>query len=179
MHVRTLFLALLAAAIYGCDDGAQHGRFAVNGTSSRSVANVPGALTIVQGDPQPLTAQSTGQQPLLYVLFLAPSITATGSGLRHEDGKLVSTLEQTWDTAGGKVAVALSWNRQTDQVTAGGATFDRGQGNVFVLVRDPSGVVTATQSGPVDAGLDELTALPKIQAALPADSPAKGVTLVR
>ena len=71
----------------------------------------------------------------------------------------------------------LSWDRRADRVSAGGATFDRQRGNVFVLVRDPSGKVTVTQAGPLDAGLDAAAALPRIQSLLPNDSPAKAVKL--
>lgn len=179
MRYRLSSLFLTAIVACGCDDGAQHGRFAVNGSSSRSVADVAGSLTIVRGDPQPLTPQSTGQQPLLYILALAPSVTATGSGSSNDEGTYVSTYRESWDTAQGKVTVELSWDRRTDNVSAGGATFDRQQGNVFVLIRDASGTVAATQAGPLNAGLDEFVALPQIQAALPAESPAKSVTLVR
>jgi hypothetical protein len=116
---------------------------------------------------------------LLYILTLAPSITASGSGSSNDEGTYVSTYRQSWETAQGKVTVELSWDRQTDKVTAGGAAFDRQQGNVFVLIRDASGSISVTQAGPLNAGLDEFIALPQIQAALPADSPAKNVTLVR
>ena len=179
MRYRILAFILLAIAACGCDDGAQHGKFAVNGSSFRSVADVPGSLTIVRGDAQPLTPQSKGQQPLLYILALAPSITASGSGSANEDGTYVSTYRQTWDTPQGKVAVELSWDRRTDKVSAGGATFDRTKGNAFVLLQEPSGRVSATQLVPIDAGLDPFVALGQMQAALPADSPAKNVALIR
>ncbi|HEV2293592.1 MAG TPA: hypothetical protein VGR35_07040 [Tepidisphaeraceae bacterium] len=179
MRHRLLSFILLAIAACGCDDGAQHGLFAVAGSSSRSVAAVPGSLTIVRGDPQPLTPQSKGQQPLLYILALAPSISASGSGSANEDGTYVSTYREIWDTVQGKVAVELSWDRRTDKVSAAGATFDRTRGNAFVLLREPSGKVSATQLGPFDAGLDPFVALEQMQAALPAGSPAKHVALVR
>ena len=116
---------------------------------------------------------------MLYILALAPSITASGSGSWNEDGTYVSTCKQSWDTAQGKVTLELSWDRRTDKVSAGGATFDRQRGNAFVLIRGPSGAVAVTQAGPLSAGLDGVVALLQIQAALPADSPAKNVTLVQ
>lgn len=179
MRYQLLSLILSAIAVWGCDDRAQHGRFAVDGSSSRSIADVPGALTIVRGYPQPLPPQSAGRQPLLYILALAPSITVSGSESWNEDGTYVSMYKQSWDTAQGKVTLELSWDRRTDKVSAGGATFDRQGGNAFVLIHGPSGAVAVTQAGPLSAGLDEVVALRQIQAALPADSPAKNVTLVR
>jgi hypothetical protein len=173
-----LFFSLLTTAVCGCD-GAQRGQFAVIGSSSRSFSGIPGSLTIVRGQPQPLTAQGGGEQPLLYILVLAPSITPSGSGSTSENGAYVSTYKNVWDTGQGKVTVGLSWDRRTDKVSAGGATFDRQKGNVFVLVRAPSGAVAVTQSGPLNASLDAFAALPQIQAALPANSPAKTVTLAR
>lgn len=75
------------------------------------------------------------------------------------------------------MALDLSWDRENDRVTAGGSTFDRPRGNAFVLIRDSSGKVLATQLGPIDAGLDMSKVLQQIQAASPADSPAKNVAL--
>jgi hypothetical protein len=172
-------LILLTVLLFtaGCDDGAQHGRFSFSGSSSHSLADITGVLTIVQGDALPLGAQSTGQQPLLYILMLAPSVTATGSGSEGRDGSYVSMYKESWHTPHGKVSLELSWDRRSDQVKAGGATFDRAPGNVFVLVRDAAGGTHVTQAGPLDAGLDHAAALPKIQALLQGDSPAKKVTL--
>jgi hypothetical protein len=170
---------LLTAWLCGCDDGSQKGRFSVSGSSSRSVAKVTGSFTVVHGDPLPPAAQSTGTQPLLYLLVLFPSVRATGASTSSEEGAYVSTYRESWRTPQGDVAVEVKWDRSKDTVTAGGATFDRQRGNVFVVVRDASGKLTVTQAGPVDAGLDEFAALPKIQGLLPADSPAKDVALVR
>lgn len=176
MRYPLISLVLLAAVPVACDDGLQRGQFTVSGSSSRTVAGVPGSLTIIRGDRAPHT---TGGQPLLYILALAPSIPASGSSSSHEDGTYVSTHTESWDTAQGKVEIRLTWDRRTDKVSAGGGTFDRQKGNVFVLIRDAAGKVAVTQVGPMDAGLDEYAALPQIQAALPANSPAKGVALVR
>ena len=170
---------LLVASLCGCDDGLQKGRFSLSGSSSRSVAKVTGSFTVVHGDTLPPAAQSAGTQPLLYLLVLVPSVRATGASTSSEEGTYVSTYRESWRTPQGDVAVEVKWDRRTDTVAAGGATFDRQRGNVFVVVRDALGKVTVTQAGPIDAGLDEFAALPKIQALLPADSPAKDVALVR
>jgi hypothetical protein len=177
--VRLSVVIFAVIAVCGCDDGVQYGRFSVGGTSSHSLADVAGALTIVRGQPQPRTRQNTGEQPLLYILALAPSITASGAGSSHDDGAYVSKYRQSWDTAQGKVTIELSWDRRTDSVSISNATFDRQRGNVFVLVRNVTGDIAVTQAGPLDAGLEEYNALSQIQAELPADSPAKHVTLVR
>lgn len=179
MRHRILFLILLGTVACGCNDGAQHGRYTVSGDSAKSVNSVPGSLTIIRGDPEPVTPQSAGQQPLLYILTLAPSIRATGGGSSNDHGTYVSKHQQIWETAQGQVTVELSWDRRTDTVSAGGATFDRQRGNAFVLIRDTLGNVAVTQAGPLSAGLDHFVALQQIQAALPTDSLAKTVTLTR
>jgi hypothetical protein len=170
-------IALALFAALGCDDGAQRGRFVVNGSTSRAVTGGAGDLTIVQGDPTPLGPQSTGQQPLLYILTLAPNVQASGGGESHSDGSTKSDWKWRWQTPSGEIALDLSWDRENDRVTAGGTTFDRQRGNAFVLIRDSAGKVSATQVGPIDAGLDMSKALEQIQAALPAGSPASGVAL--
>jgi hypothetical protein len=171
------FIACALFAALGCDDGAQHGRFVVNGSSSHAVTGGAGDLTIVQGDATPLSPQSTGKQPMLYILTLAPGVEASGGGETHSDGSTKSDWKWRWQTPNGEMALDLSWDRENDRVTAGGSTFDRQRGNAFVLIRDASGKVSATQLGPIDAGLDISKVLQQIQAALPAESPAKGVAL--
>jgi hypothetical protein len=170
-----IVFAMLAAV--GCDDGAQHGRFVVNGSSSHAVTGGAGDLTIVQGDVTPLGPQSTGKQALLYILTLAPGVESSGGGQSHSDGSTKSDWKRRWQTPQGEIAVDFSWDRESDRVIAGGSTFDRQRGNAFVLIRDSSSSVSATQLGPIDAGLDMARALQGIQAALSADSPAKSVAL--
>lgn len=166
-------------ALLGCDDGAQHGQFVVNGSSSRAVAGMAGKLTVVRGDTTPLTSRSTGQKPLMYILAVAPGVKAFGSGTSACHGNYVSSWRWTWQTSTGTVSIEFCCDRRTAIVTAGGTTFDWKRGSAFVLVRDMSGNVSATQVGTIDAGLDEFVALQQIQAKLPQSSPAKTVTLMR
>jgi hypothetical protein len=170
-------VAFALFATVGCDGGTQRGRFVVSGSSSHAVTGGAGDLTIVQGDATPLGPQSTGQQPLLYILTLAPNVQASGGGESHSDGSTTSDWKWRWQTPSGEVGIDLSWDRESDRVTAGGTTFDRQRGNAFVLIRDSTGKVSATQLGPIDAGLDMSKALEQIRAALPAGSPASGVAL--
>ena len=170
-------LLLVALALLGCDDGAQHGRFVVSGSSSHVLSGVTGDLTLVRGNPTPLSPQSTGEQALLYILTIAPGVEASGGGSSGKDGRTVSEWKWRWQTSKGEVAIALSWDRESDQVTAAGRTFNRQRGNAFVLVRDASGKVAVTQVGPLQGGLDIQSALGQIQSASPADSPARGVSL--
>jgi hypothetical protein len=164
----------LLGLLVGCDDGAQHGKYVVSGSSSRALDGPTGELTIVHGYVNPPT-QSPHQQPLIYALVLAPGATASGSGSgsSSNDGTYVSTMTWKW----GNVRVEFSWDRRSDTVAVGGSSFDRARGNAFVIVRERDGNLSVTQLGPLNAGLDPFAALPQIQAMLPADSPAKSVQL--
>ncbi len=175
--VACLWLAMLLFC--GCSDGEQRGLFSASGSRSRSVDGAPGSLTIVQGDPLPLTQQSSGTQTLLYILTLAPKLDAQGEGSKFSSGSTVSTFTEYWFTPTGKVEMELSWDRQTDTVSVGGKTFDRRTGNAFVLIRDDAGAIGTTQVGPLASGLDPFQALPKIQEALPDTSQARTISLVR
>lgn len=88
-HFRWI-IVLTVFALLGCDDGAQHGRFVVNGSSSHAVTGGAVDLTIVQGDATPLSPQSAGKQPLLYILTLALGVEASGGGETHSDGSTKS-----------------------------------------------------------------------------------------
>jgi hypothetical protein len=172
-----LCTVLPCLAFLGCDDGAQRGKFVVTGTSSSALTGATGDLTIVQGDPTPLTPQSRGQTPLLYILTLAPGVNATGGGVSHTDGSTTSDWKWQWHTSAGDVEMALSWDRGSDTVKAGDSTFDRQRGNAFLLIREPTGKVSATQLAPANATLDKASALQQIQSALPSNSPAHSLTL--
>ena len=172
-------LALSAAVSCGCDDGSQRGRFAVSSHSSRAVAGTTGAFTVLSGDPLPLAPGAAGgSTTLMYVLVLAPGVSATGSGAGADNERDVTRCTWEWSTARGKIKAELTWDRRTDVVTVGGAKFDRGTGNAFVLVVTDAGGVSATQAGTVAAAPTEEAALQQIQASLPATSPAKNVALV-
>ena len=166
-------------ALLGCDDGAQYGQFVINSNSSSAVSGIAGYLTVVRGDLTPLTSRSTGQQPLMYILVVAPGVKGFGSGTSACHGNYVSSWIWTWQTSTGTVSIELSCDRRTGIVTAGGTTFGWKLGSAYVLVRDMSGNVSATQVGTIDAGVDRFVALQQIQAKLPQTSAAKTVTLVR
>ena len=162
----------------GCDGCEQRGKYVVGGSGSRSLAGISGNLTIARGDPTPLTLQSTGQLPLMYILVVAQGVKASGSGVSGSHGKYISKWIWTWHTNEDKISIECSWDRRKGKVTAGGTTLDWKLGGAFVIVRDTSGKVTLTQAGTIDAGLDEFVALQQIQARLPQSSPAKTVKLI-
>jgi hypothetical protein len=170
-------MILIAALLAACDYGVQRGQFAVGGDTSQPVSGMAGELMIIRGDPLPLTPASNGLQPLMYILVIAPGFSVSGEGSRAVNDFYASAYYWNYTTAQGPVEMQLTWNRQTDEVFAGGSRFDRKKGNAFVLIRDPAGQVAATQVGPINAGLDKLAALQQIQVALPAASVAKSVTL--
>jgi hypothetical protein len=176
MLIRLLLLTHLLL-IVGCDDGAQRVQVAISGTRTHGLANDAGSMTIVRGNANPVTAQSK-VEPLLYILTLAPSIQGNESGTSESSDAYVTTFKRTWKTPRGDLSAELSWDRRTDIVSAANTTFDRKRGNVFVLAITPQGKFVANQHGPIDVGLDEFAALPKIQATLPTDSPAKTVALL-
>ncbi len=171
-------ILIAAAMLPGCDDGFQHGQFAVSGHASRTVNEMVGELMILRGDPLPLTAASDGSQPLMYILVIAPGVNS-GLGSGTADETYLSALQWNFTTAQGPDSIKLKWDRRTDQVSASGMTFDRKQGIGFVLIREASGNVSVTQVAAINAGLDEFVALKQIQAAIPSMSAAKSVTLVR
>lgn len=167
------FFALLA-----CDGGEQSGQYVVASSGSRALAGVSGNLTVVQGDPTPVTLQSTGQLQLMYILVVAPGVKSFGSGSSTSHGKYVSSWKWTWKTNAGTISIECSWDRRKGTVTAGGTTLDWKLGSAFVIVRDTSGTVSLTSVGLIDADIDKFVALQQIQAYLPQSSPAKTVTLV-
>ena len=180
-HIKKLLSLILLCSptgVIGCDGGEQRGQYVVRSSGSRSLTGISGKLTIVRGDPTPVTLQSTGQLPLLYLLVVAPGVEAFGSGNSTSHGKYVSSWTWTWETNNDKVSIECSWDRRKSTVSAGGTTFDWKLGGAFVIVREPSGKVTLTQVGTIDAGLDEFAALQQIQSKLPQSSPAKTVKLI-
>jgi|GEM_PF-6523600 len=170
-------ISCVVIAVVGCDNGSQQGRFAVRSTSSFMLAGSIGDFTVVHGDTIPLAPNSTGGQPLLYLLIVAPG--ASGGVSSSASTKYISEWELKLVSPRGDYTGTLTWDRKMDQIGFDGAKFDRGKGNAFVLVRDASGKVNVTQLGPISSGLDAAGALQEIRDALPPDSPAKLVTLAK
>ena len=173
-----LLLLILVGAIIGCDDGAQHGQFAVSSHSSRSVQGGTGEFMVLRGDPLPTTPASNGTTPLLCVLVLAPSFNATGSGSGADNSSYTTTCEFKYSAAQGQIHEKLLWDRQGDKVSAGGVTFDRKKGNAFVLLSNGARGATLSQVTSLVGSPTDAAAFQQLQAALPAASPAKGITLV-
>ena len=177
----TRFLVFIFGVVLvaGCDDGALHGRFAVSSHGSRAVQGGTGEFMMLRGDPLPLTPGSGGTTPLLCVLVLAPGFNATGSGSGAENGRYVTTCEFTyWAAQGRRIQTKLTWDRRDDTVSAGGVSFDRKKGNAFVLIGNGSGGAQLSQVVNLAGSLTDAGAFQQVRAALPASSPARGVTLV-
>lgn len=164
--------------LIGCDGGAQQGQYVVGGSGSRSLAGISGNLTIVRGDQAPVTSQSAGQLPLLYMLVVAPDVKSYGGGRSTSHKKYTSNWTWTWETNEGTVSIDCSWDRRKGKVSAGDTTLDWKLGTAFVIVRDTSGKVSLISVGTIEAGSDKFIALQQIQMLLPETSPAKTVRLI-
>ena len=174
------FHTMIAFAVVGlasCSDGSQQGRFFVKDTTSLALDGHVGEFTIIHGDALPASPNSMGRQSLLYILCVAPgdsggvSSSNSRGHISEWSFKIVSPQREYI----GK----LVWDRKSDQIVFEGVTFDRAQGNAFLVTPSDSGKLTAMQLGPIAPSLDATGALLEIRDSLPLDSPAKLVTLMK
>lgn len=162
--------------LVGCDMGAQKGKFTASGTGSITLDNDCGNLIAVRGASTSVDPMLQSSQPLLYVLVLVPGFHATGSGDGGSNLTYISTVKWNYSNAAERIEGELSWNRDNEQVSVGGARFDRSKGQAFVVIRGKDGKWTASQVA-LKSAKSKMEALEEIQKSLPADSPAKNVKL--
>src|SRR5687768_12014125 len=111
-----LLLALIAYCC-GCSDGSQKGKFAVSASETHALANHPGSLLILHGQPLNTNHQPAGaDRPLIYMLVVCPDLQANGSGSEAGDGSFLSTHKLTWFATPNDVTVEITWDRSKDTV---------------------------------------------------------------
>jgi hypothetical protein len=176
---RVFHFALLGVLLFSaCDDGAQHGKFAVSRMSGVGAKSPKSEFVVFRGGSPHATTVRASTIPLLCVLVVEPPVIATGTGASLSDGTYISTYEWYWTTARGRIGMKLTWDRRTDKVSAGGMTFDRTKGNAFVLTQSPSGTIAASQVLTTITATDDVSAFKQFQSALPPSSSVAGLTLV-
>ena len=97
----------------------------------------------------------------------------TGSTYRAR----VNTYFSFWKTPTGKVTVAVDWDKRADKVHIGQQEFNRGAGDVFVIIRQPDGRVVSTQLPSAGPDADPKTALEFIQKHMTNDSLVASIRL--
>ena len=170
-------LSTLILITAGCDfSGA---RFISSSDSSVGLAVHEGQLWTIPGSAILSDGTIAPQQSLLHLLVVCPymtGITNRGSGSSFAPRQNRYSLD--WGTSTGHVSVAVSWDKRTDRVTVGGASFGRATGNVFIAKREPSGRLTATQLPSIDPNARGIDAVRYIRQQMSNDSVIAGVRLL-
>jgi hypothetical protein len=113
-----------------------------------SSGTVGGVITIY-GRP-PIRGKPTLHN-WLYLMIICPGVQAAeshkrASGITLGGGAAVE-FHSDWETVTGSARVSLRWDRRSDSIAIGSQRFQRKNGNVFVVVRKPSGELTTQQCG--------------------------------
>jgi hypothetical protein len=176
----SLFVAFI---IVGCD--FQRGQFITEGGRSQALAPIVGCIDIISGHASKRSnTTDIDEQNLLYVVTLCPDVQRHDTGNIAEAstsdyGQFVTTLNHTWDTSSGEIAVAVQWDRQTDTISIGKQEFIRENGNLFIVRCKPSGERVCQQLaslGPHD-GFQEV--LQSIRKQSPNDQLITSLTLLK
>ena len=169
-----LFISTLIF-LHGCGGGAQGSAYTIYGDVSFALAGIAGDFTIIRGDVAQTTTTRIHETPLMYYLVVAPGIVGKGSGNGASHAECVSTSNWKWITDQSEFRVEARWDRCTGQVSIGDEKFDYKNGNAFVIIRLPSGKLTAQQCGSFDSKLTKEEVFKHIKESLRDDSPAKSV----
>jgi hypothetical protein len=125
-----LFVVVLT--IMGCN--AQRGRFSVTSQTYHDFSSNNGGIDVVQGfGSKPINTTDTGDENLLYLVIIGPNVQVHGSGSSADNEEYLTTLDYSWTTEKGELAVSTRWNRQTDIVSIGKKEFDREKSNLFIV----------------------------------------------
>ena len=176
-NIVPLFL-VVAFAIVGCD--VQRGRFSTSGDRSQALSPEVGCIDIVSGHGcKPFNTTNSDEQHLLYVVIVCPGVRAQGSSSSSQYDKHDTTLNHTWNTTAGLIAIAVRWDRQADTVSIGKQEFMREHGNLFIVRCEAGGVTTCRQLTGLGshAGCQEV--LQFIRKQLPKDRLVASLTLLK
>ncbi len=153
--VRPSIVSLLAAALIltGCG----RPKFVAPSSGSVELATHNGFLWTIPGSPLLDDGTMGAPKNLLYVLVVCSDLAASEKGTGTRYGGRENSYVSRWGSAAGPVVVAVDWDKHTDTVTVGSQTFGRSTGSVFVVRRERSGTLSATQlPGPsTDVGSDQ------------------------
>ena len=174
--VRNAVLLLLLGALSGCDIGSRV-KFVAPSAKSVELASHNGMFCTVPGNAV-LDDQTMGpQENLLYLLVVCPELAASGRGTGTDSQQRVNSYISFWETQEGKVSVTVSWDKRADTVSIGQQKFKREAGSAFVVVRQPSGNLVATQLPSPGPDADAKTALSFIQKHMTNDALVASVRL--
>jgi hypothetical protein len=159
-----LLLSVIMLGVVGCD--VQHGRFSSSSERSEAFLSHIGCIDIVSGYDNDVPGD---EQDLLYILIVHPTVQAHSSSSSSDNGRYITTLNQSWETEKGTISVKVQWDRQSDIVSIGKDGFAREKGNVFVVRPDASGEMAAQQLASLGAHAGFQEVLQNIQGQLPND----------
>lgn len=136
------------------------------GYSSKHV----GGLKVVYGRPA---------HNWIYMMIICPGVEEaksqfSGSGINH-DIKSYPKFHYDWETQTGMVHVSFRWNMWTDTVSIGKQKLSREKGNVFVVVREPTGELKVQQCGSLGPQADLPEIVQHIRSELADDDLIKAV----
>ena len=136
MQNSTLGFALITALIvpFGCDSGAQRGKYVQSGGGGGVLENDGGWIETFRG-----TASDNLEAPnqLLAAFLFVGNVRPGGSGS-------IGTYVSSFDVKASTDHFAITWDRQSDVVSILDAQYDRSRGNVFVL-RMKDGALSSQQ----------------------------------
>jgi hypothetical protein len=161
-------LSAIAFGVVGCD--VQRGRFTTSGVNSLAFSSHLGCIDIVDGyGAKPFNEKDAVEQHLLYVMIVCSGVQEFKSGSNSDYGKYVTTLNHTWDTKTGTLAVSIHWDRQADTVAIGKQKFTREKGNVFVVRLEANKEIVGQQLTSVGPHADFQQLLEHVHQMLPND----------
>jgi len=129
----------------------------VTGIQTRTLsANPMAELSIIYGGQ--LVDGLRKQQNQLFLLITCPDLQRASnqsqeSGLNYEI-RAYPRWHKRWETTGGMIELSVSWNIWTGTITVGNKKFNRKNGNVFVIVRQPTGEWQSWQCGSLEVDAD-------------------------
>ena len=176
MRAANAALLLFLGALSGCDIGIGV-KFVAPSAELVGLASHNGMFWTVPGNAM-LDDQTLGpQENLLYLLIVCPELAASGRGTGADYQPRVNSYISFWETKEEKVSVTVSWDKRADTVRIDQQKFKREAGSDFVVVRQPSGNLVATQLPSPGSNANPKTALSFIQKQMTNDALVASVRL--
>ena len=135
-------VTLLVLLFLRCGGNMQKGQYAVNQTSSQSLANGRGMIQTVKGTKLDKDGNITGETiPLLYFLAVMPADKFNGGFGSSDNNKgNESEFVHTWfnkiDDGKTKFEFNIDYDRQKDYVNIYDYSLNRQDGNAFLIIFD-------------------------------------------
>ena len=150
-------LLLLGVSVFEVSCGP---RYVAPSGKSMDLTSDSGVFWIIPGNELLDGGRTMGpQENLIYLLIVCPHLKVVEHGTGSTHGVRVNSYYSFWKSAGGEVSISLDWNKRTDKVIIGKEQFNRKVGNVFVVVRQPTGNIMTRQLSGLGSNADASAAL--------------------